>query len=153
MVISSVYKLKVRTRNSFPRKHLAETTLSRVHISLERAFAKYGIPWTCTSPKLHLPESSFGRNYTCQKLRFPEIAFPRKLIFQNLHWAEITFPRKLIFLNLHLAEITFLRKLIFQNLHLAEISLLIEFTLRKIYRLNYYQKLLVSNAKTIGGAK
>ena len=81
----------------FRKKHLPETTLTRVRISLNVHL-----------PKITFPRRLISRNFTCHNLHFPENLFSRIYTCQNLNLAEITFPRNFIFQKL----ITFARNFI-----------------------------------------
>ena len=77
-----------------PEKHLAETTLTRMYISLDVHLAE-----------TTLSEITSARRLIWQKIHLPVITFPRKLIFQNLHFPEFTFGRNNISPKTYFPEI------------------------------------------------
>ena len=147
MWILCIYPKNTFQKLHFPEKHLAETTLSQIYISLNVHLPDITFPRTCTCQKLHFPEHARSIIYIFLNMHFPEITLARMLVWQNFHlvectvyfpenqlpkftlarmyiWTNVHFPEHLLYFlefntwqNLHLAEITSTRNLIFQNLH------------------------------------
>ena len=47
----------------FPEKHLAETILTRMYISLNVHLPEITFPWTCTCQNLYFPKRALARIY------------------------------------------------------------------------------------------
>ena len=95
---------KSPSRNyKFSKKHLAETILTRIYISLNVHLPEFTFPWTCTWQNLHFPKRALARNYIFQKTHLAEITSGRNYISPKTYIPEIACisPKFHYWKNLH----------------------------------------------------